>query len=387
MITQKNCDFLKVQALNNITRNKHFILFIFIYLFINFLFIYKYIARISNDPFLTAIGITLILTLIFYTLSRDYSWFLFLENRKYYAIFVSFSALVLWLLMRQFNPEEIQVGRYPALHDWIQRMLNGDFPYSSDVPHTGFPFWFLIAYPFYLLGDLGLLQIFCFVLFAFLLETRQNADRIYKLQIIALLLLSPIFMYEIVVRSDLFSNMVIVLLYLNLCERYLSKFKFSNIVLGFAGGLLLSTRAIVLIPFIIFFGHHFKTKPIKNSMYFVFSGGVGFVLTVIPFLIWDFASFVSDGPFSRQSAYIQIWQLILVLVAAGVIAVTSAIPKSVYRNTAYLLFATSLLVFLTKIISDGWNTAIFQHSFDLSYFIFPLPFLFFALPNMKKRDI
>ncbi|MCH8285554.1 hypothetical protein IIB79_03405, partial [candidate division KSB1 bacterium] len=254
---------------------------------------------------------------------------------------MSFSALVLWLLMRQFNPEEIQVGRYPALHDWIQRMLNGDFPYSSDVPHTGFPFWFLIAYPFYLLGDLGLLQIFCFVLFAFLLETRQNADRIYKLQIIALLLLSPIFMYEIVVRSDLFSNMVIVLLYLNLCERYLSKFKFSNIVLGFAGGLLLSTRAIVLIPFIIFFGHHFKTQPIKNSVYFVCSGGVGFVLTVIPFLIWDFASFLADGPFSRQSAYIQIWQLILVLVAAGVIAVTSAIPKSVYRNTAYLLFATS----------------------------------------------
>ena len=367
--------------------NAHLVFLLFIYLFISYIFLYKYIARISGYSLLISFGLTLLLAIAVVFILQSKSLFGFLENRKTYFVSIAFLAFALWLLMRQFNPEEIQVGRYPALHDWIQRILNGDFPYSSDVPHTGFPFWFLIAYPFYLLGDLGLLQIFCFVLFAFLLETRQNADRIYKLQIIALLLLSPIFMYEIVVRSDLFSNMVIVLLYLNLCERYLSKFKFSNIVLGFAGGLLLSTRAIVLIPFIIFFGHHFKTKPIKNSMYFVFSGGVGFVLTVIPFLIWDFASFVSDGPFSRQSAYIQIWQLILVLVAAGVIAVTSAIPKSVYRNTAYLLFATSLLVFLTKIISDGWNTAIFQHSFDLSYFIFPLPFLFFALPNVKNRDV
>jgi len=376
-----------VLELRYIKRNIHFVLFVFIYLFINFLFIYKYVARIINYPFFVAIGIILILTLIIYLMSKDYSWFLILDGRKYYTIFVSFTAIVLWFLMSEFDPAEIQVGRYPALHDWIQRILNGELPYNSDVPHTGFPFWFLIVLPFYLLGDLGLLQIFCFVLFAFLLETRQHAYRTYKMQIIVLLLLSPIFLYEIVVRSDLFSNMVLVLLYLNLHERFLGKFKFSNIVFGFAGGLLLSTRAIVIIPFILFFGYHFKTKPIKNSLYFSISAAVGFILTMIPFLIWDFGSFVSDGPFSRQSAYIQLWQLILVIGSAGVLAITSTTQASVYRNTAYILFATSFLVFLTRIIGDGWNSVIFQHGFDISYFSFPLPFLFFALPNVKNRNV
>lgn len=370
-----------------ITRNIHLFLFVFIYAFINFLFVYKYVGRFLNYPFFAAIGIVLILTLIIYILSRTYSLFLFFEDRKYYAIFVSLTAVVLWLLMREFDPAEIQVGRYPALHDWIQRMLNGEFPYNSDVPHTGFPFWFLIALPFYFLGDLGLLQIFCFILFAFLLETRRHAERNYKMQIMFILLLSPIFMYEIVVRSDLFSNMVFVLLYLNLHERYLGKFRFSNIVFGFAGGLLLSTRAIVIIPFILFFGYHFKTNPIKNSLYFAISAGTGFILPMLPFLIWDFGSFVSDGPFSRQSAYIQLWQLILVIGSAGVLAITSTTQASLYRNTGYILFATSFLVFLTRIIGDGWNSAFFQHGFDISYFSFPLLFLLFALPYAKNRDV
>lgn len=366
--------------MDNKTSNVHAISLIFIYFFINFLFFYKYISRISDYYLLLALGLTCLIAFVVMLLSRNYFLYTVFNARNKYFFSVAIIAILLWFAMMQFNPAEIQVGRYPALNDWLQRLLGGQFPYESEVPHTGFPFWFFIALPFYLLGDLGLLQICSFIVFTVLIHLQYKSKNPQSFQTIVLLLMSPIYLYEIVVRSDLFSNMVVVLVYLKMCEKYLKGDAKSLIVFGMLGGLCMSSRGIVLVIFVLFFGSFFKAKPFKEVLIYLCSLGLGFFLSIIPFILWDYYSFMYDGPFSRQTAYIQTWQLILVLLTAIILSWRGTVTKNVYQNIAFLLFGISFLVFGTHILNNGWDVVIFQHNFDISYFIFPLPFLLLEFP-------
>ncbi|MDP5045194.1 MAG: hypothetical protein NWQ06_09475, partial [Leeuwenhoekiella sp.] len=96
----------------------------------------------------------------------------------------------------------------------IAALLNGNYPYSA-LDHLGgktsnLPTLFLIGLPFYLLGDVGLLQSFTFLVFAGIIDKliKSPAIRIVSL----LLLMSSLwYLYEIVVKSDLVSNTILVI--------------------------------------------------------------------------------------------------------------------------------------------------------------------------------
>ena len=189
--------------------------FLALYLLINGLFVYKYSTRFLPHPWLWTLCYPCGVCALFFILVRDSD--LKLKRHANNALFI-FSviliALILVFVMQHFNPAQIRVTRFPALHDWISRLLNGQYPYTSPARPSGFPFLFLIAVPFYLLGDLGLLQIFAFLIFAYIIHYRFGSDGTNRLRGLLLLVLSPVFLYEIAVRSDLFSNMVLVIAFM-----------------------------------------------------------------------------------------------------------------------------------------------------------------------------
>jgi len=357
-----------------------------IYELINVLFVYKYTSRISSQPVPISLLYLIVATLFILLLFRraEFGLSLRAENIIYFST-ITFLAILFTFLMFQFDPQKIRVGRYPAMHDWITRLFNCEFPYASRVKPSGFPFLFVMAMPFYLLGDLGFFQIFSFIVFAVLIHLRHHQDSTNRFRCLFLLITAPIFLYEIVVRSDLFSNIVMLMLYLAIFETLSQKEDGVNLfVVGIVGGLLLSTRGIVLLIYIAFFGYFFRRRIIHDGLFLIYVL-VGFILTLVPFLIWDWIYFINFGPFSIQLAQIPSWLLILAIASSTYCALNIRSLKGIYSSVSLILFGVVCMAFLIRALDYGWHKTVVGNGFDVSYFCFTLPFLLIALDFPKRK--
>ncbi len=358
-----------------------------IYELINVLFVYKYVSPISSQPVVVSLCYIIAATLFILLLFRHMQSIPSSKaiNIVYFSMLTCL-ALLLTFLMFQFDPQQIRVGRYPAMHDWITRLFSHEFPYASPVRPSGFPFLFVIAMPFYFLGDLGLLQIFTFMAFGVLLHLRYHQKSINEFRPILLLTVAPMFLYEVVVRSDLFSNMIMLMFYLAMLETFSQKGgRISLSILGIIGGLLLSTRGIVLLMYIAFFGYFFRRRTIHDGLFFM-SMLVGFILTLVPFLIWDWTYFMNFGPFSIQLAHIPNWILILSIAASIYCALAVKSLKGIYFSVSLVLFGVICVPFIVAVLNCGWHKTILKDGFDISYFCFTLPFLLISL-DFRENDI
>lgn len=352
-----------------------------IYLFINTLFVYKYTSRFASTPWLWIAVYLICISALVFLLYKDFD---FKPHRKtsnsIFVVFVVFIALILTLIMLHFDPGHIRVGRFPALEDWIARLLNGQYPYISPTRPSGFPFLFLLAMPFYLLGDLGLLQIFAFLIYVLILQSRHGSEGTNRVRTLILLTASPVFLYEIAVRSDLFSNMVLVILYMMFCENRARDAKKipALLIMGFVGGLLLATRGIVLLIFALYFGYLFKNQ-LKRGLFFLTGIITGFIIVILPFALWNIEYFMRHGPFTIQTSYLPFWLSILLVFLCIYFAGRATSPMLVYRYITSILFAAVFIAFVISLIGRGWVDTISGDRFDISYFCFTLPFLLLLL--------
>ena len=356
------------------------ILLAVIYIFINALFVWKYAADYLQYPLMLSLIYIVIIFMVIYLMSRDYKVNLSksVQTRIYFSV-VFLAACVLTIIMLQFDPEKIAVGRYPAMYEWISRLLSGEFPYGGDINPSGFPFLFVLAIPFYILGDLGFFQIFSLLVFALIIHPGCSKNDLSGLRSILLLIAAPIFLFEIVVRSDLFSNMVMVMLYLVIFQLYSRNREYIFIILlGLGGGLLLSTRGVVLLIYIIFFLYMIRKHEFKYGL-FIFSMLAGFILTLAPFLIWDAKHFVESGPFAIQLSYIPGWVFILSIIASVACGLSIKSLKGIYTAISVMLFGVVLIAFVISIVNFGLTESVMGDRFDISYFSFAFPFLLISL--------
>ena len=356
--------------------NRRIIISIAIYIFINVLFVYKYSIRFLSHPWLWIVGYPLAICALVFIFTRDFE--LKTSQEVSNALFIStvvLIAVILTLGMRHFNPAQIRVTRYPALHDWITRLLNGQYPYTSTALPSGFPVLFLIAVPFYVLGDLGLLQIFAFLIYAHILHRRFGSGSMTRMHALLLLLVSPVFLYEIAVRSDLFSNMVLVIAFMVCTRDEVDHARIPALaIMGIIGGLLLATRGIVLLIFLIYYGYLFKNQ-LKRGMVFACALVSGFTISCIPFVVWDAGSFLRHGPFAIQTSYLPIWLTASFVILGIFFALRADSLAKVYGFITWMLVGAVGMAFLISLHNYGWSATIHYDRFDVSYFCFALPFL------------
>ncbi len=360
---------------------------LFIYTFINVLFVWKYGLQYFPSQLIAPIlYVVLSIMILWIVLSPKINIELSPDRQRLlYIGFTFIATIILTVLMFQFDPNNIAVGRYPAMYDWITRLFHGEFPYASPMRPSGFPFLFIMATPFYLLGDIGLFQIFSFIIFAGILYYNFRSSYKTSLRLLILLLISPIFIFEVVVRSELFSNMVIVLLYLIICEKYLSKENaFGQILLGLIGGLLLSTRSIVLVLYILYFIPRIRNEK-TNPLIFITSMLFGFLISLIPFAIWNYDYFINSGPLAVQALYAPKWLIVLFIVATIIWAMKIKSTDQFYLAASSMLFIIVFCAFVVYIVKFGFVNSVLYDQFDISYFIFPLPFVLMSLGTTAGR--
>ena len=363
-----------------------------LYILINTLFVEKYVSRVTSLHWIFAIAY-IVGVVGFLWVIRHYSpkckhpfkWFL--------ALLIIFSCIA-GILQLSIDPFTLNVDRWSAIHNFLSGMFCGHYPYGQQT-HLGgygspFPVWQILHIPFYALGNVGMSIIIVTILFLWTLYRRYSP----KVALVAgiLLCISPAFWYEIAVRSDLITNMMLSAL---IAEWLVHKnVKLINNVIGLAilVGLTLSTRLIAVIPLCVLYGYEFLQLSWKKQSLFLLIILGTFTLTMLPFALWQGSTllFFEYNPFvlqTRQGSF-----LVLLIFACGAIGVTIWMHGRMnYRTIITGLLLTSLVVmsFVEKMWKENLWTELFSPTFDITYLSVALPFyiLYLSLSLTKKQSI
>jgi hypothetical protein len=309
-------------------------------------------------------------------------------SRKFF-IYLSLTIVILTICWITFMPRFGQIGRFPAINDWLERILSGKFPYTYPITPSGFPFLFFISIPFYIIGNVGYLEVLGLILFlsAIYYYSKSTKEMIFRLLII---LMCPVFCYSFVVRDELFFNMMLVIVIIFLAENYLNAAKINLKFISFAilFGLALSTRSVVVIIYAVYLLYVFKSN-IFNGVIFFLIIALTFGALIIPFYLWNPQSFMIYGPFAVQShlSYLPKWIVIAAIGLSIYLGWLADDLRKVFLFSGILLFTLVLISMLFRINEMGLSNAVINDGFDISYFIFCIPFLLLSFRENKALVI
>lgn len=347
------------------------------YLCINLIFVLKYSQRVTSHYFFVCVAFALASIIFLYFLKP-------IINRLKKTSIWLFASLIGLLLMAGvlqclIDPYQLQVDRWSAIHFFLDELFQGNYPYKAGT-HLGgygspFPVWQCFHLPFYFLGNVGLS--FFVVSFIFVYSIYKFYGAKSALYIWMLLVASPAYWYESVVRSDLITNLILsatIVLWLKNKE-----IKLSGRIVSLACliGLLASTRFISIVPIAALYGASFLKLSFKKQITFISIVAFVFVLTFLPFLLWEGESllFFEYNPFVLQTRQGS-WFVLLLFVIVAIVSVIYATRKnkSLYLLTAYLLNFLVVTAFVEKmILNDAWGK-LFSPMFDITYLSVALPF-------------
>lgn len=384
---------IKYLLMNFIKNNKSYVIVLLIYLLINILFLVKYAVR--QDFIETYFIVFTYMILVFGSFFSIKYFKKFINSYKKFntffitsALFVFFVFIVVNLLV---DGNTLNTDRWSALEVTIKSILNLEYPYNVK-DHLGkttsnLPALFYIGLPFYLIGNIGFLQPIVFGLLILLIYKLKYSNS-QKLLFLTLLLFSPAYLWEVFCKSDLMSNVFLLLVFMQLWhnkdkEDYFKKPYLLSLIIAF----FVLTRAVVIIPLTIFlFKRFLKTSNIKKLKF-----GLGFVISV--FLIFfpiiltipDLPTALEHNPFNHQTRVgpkvLQVSFLILPFIVSFWINSLQDVVKYSFIILSLLLFST-LVFYINKF---GFSNAVIQSYFDISYLGMILPFLVFYLLSIKNN--
>jgi len=352
------------------------------FLSINILFILKYGLRFLPLPFVLA-AVVLYAGFIIVVSGHFRQWSEHV-NPKYLwpATIVPLTLLV--IVQAAIDPYQLKVDRWSAIHYFLSNLFSGVYPYAAQT-HLGgygspFPVWQVFHIPFYFLGNVGLSFLVAVCLFVD--SIRRIFDTRQAMLAFLLLLFSPAFLYEVMVRSDMLTNFI-------LCSAIIIYFYHFNIniqshylLIGITIGLMMSTRLSALIPFAVYFFSDYLKAGCRRQVLLVLMALLIFALSFLPFLLWngEMLLFFEYNPFVLQSRQGNPTDLLLFIPLGMWLAMAWHGDIRHYAfNTALLLILLVLVTFVHNMyLNDNW-TELFQSAYDITYFNMALPFVIFSL--------
>lgn len=360
--------------------------------FVGAVFVFKYGARITSDTnilfLIVAIYIVSYASFFFFLMHAEPTQYAWLGSQR--ILFAIFGVLIVGAIaVVTISPDASRVWRYPAIVEWIDRLLVGQFPWGRQTQFnpSGMPFLFIMALPFYYLGNIGYLEVVGVILFCLILFQFYPQHHTKWLPLFSLILL-PSFYYELLVRSELFFNMVIIISIIALSERYLDTGKLNSwfFVLAIFFGLGLSTRTIVGLVYAGYYTYKFRHNIWQGILFSGFTLLI-FGITLLPFVIGNVTVFFREGPFSVQLRYLPTGITIIFVVLAVIIGFTTTNINDVLFYEGLLLFVIVVIAFLPAVTHLGLYRTILEDGFDITYFIFCIPFLLLSIGNQQRISV
>ncbi len=352
-----------------------------IYLLINGLFLLKYASRMMEHGGLAVLIYALCIAGALVVFPR-------VPQRFNKAIFGVVSVLVLAgivVLHQMIDPLTVDVDRWSAIDHFLQRLLQGEYPYLAQT-HLGgygspFPFWNFFHLPFYALGDvgIGMIAVVTGLIFSIKRITGSySGAAVFMLALAA----SPAFWYEVAVRSDLLYNFILCFLigfwWLH------SKITVRNSVwlTAIVSGFMLSTRLSVIIPFVMLLFPGFVAADWKIRIQFAAIAALCFILSFLPFIVWDFNQlvFFQYNPFvlqTRQGSVVEMFLLLGILLPLSLWWKGNPQRYATFTVITIVVFVGA--TFLHRMITDQFQSDLFSSRYDITYFNMSLPYVLLVL--------
>jgi hypothetical protein len=346
-----------------------------VFSFINFVFVYKYSFRVTSYPFAIACTYFCFVVLL--------PFLFFKQNvvRHFKAIYVLLAGYCLVIACSYFfnKPIDSNVDRWSVITSFWDAFFQGQFPYLAKShmgnPPGPFPFYFVLALPFYLLNEIGFYSMTGLGLMLFFIYNQKWTET-KKSFVICMALASPAFFWEFYSRSTIVVNVMLLLMYITWVPGLDRDKKWNVFFIGTLGGFLLSTRGLAIIPLTFCYAFVFLKKPNPTQLFILGCSFVGtFVLTLLPFVLWDFELFLQYNPMTLQSDYLPKWFLVLVILASVALGIVINTPRTLLFAISVTLFVAISFSSVGRVIQYGFQDAFHGSIMDISYLIFVLPFL------------
>ncbi len=370
---------------------------VFAFILINFIFLMKYTERLFQHSILISLVISAVYIIILYFLQIN--TFQNRQNILFLSLILTAYFIFSIFLFRLIPQETLNVDRFSVITSFWDSYFNWEYVYFAKSFHGNLPgpmpFYFILALPFYLIGELGYFSLMGSIIFlVVLIFSKLSVKSILSGTI--LLLISAFYVWETISRSNIFLNSTLVLFAIIFFGKSVNMAKNKHILLnGIIVGLLLSTRNVLFIPFVILFLYALKSKiysifdTIKISVVIL----VTFGFTFVPFVVNHLEDFKEMNPFIIQSSFLMPSWLSLACVFLSISSVlfTKSIRDVIFFSGLYLFF-TIVIYLLYQIFKVGFDNAIYHSKADISYLILCLPFFLFyiitseiKLLNLKDR--
>ena len=351
------------------------------YLLINSLFLLKYVSRSSFPEWASVVVYSLfIISLV--------SMFRLLPERFFKPLYFTVAAGMLagiLLLHRTIDPLTVQVDRWSAIDHFLERMLKGEYPYMAQT-HLGgygspFPFWNLFHLPYYLLGDVAIVMLAVLIALIFSLK-RITENYTGAALFLVLLAVSPAFWYEVAVRSDLLYNFLLCFLIITWWYRRGINIGNSLWTTALVSGLMLSTRLSIVIPFFLYLFPGFILAGWKQRLLFTGIAALCFLLTFLPFMVWDLNQlvFFEYNPFvlqTRQGSPLELLVLAALLVPFSLLWKGNTVRYATFTYLTIVVFVS--VTFIHRMFTDNFESELFSSRYDITYFNMSLPFVLWVI--------
>lgn len=293
------------------------------------------------------------------------------------------------------NVETLMVDRWSVISSFWENYFQGEYVYFAkshrNNPPGPMPFYYMLALPFYLIGELGYFSLLAIPALWIVSKYLRFNKAVVQFGLF-LLITSFFYIWEVTVRSNIMINGLLILFSLIYC---LKREKWSLkelIVAGIMVGLFLSTRNVFVIPYVILFLYLLKNGNL-SFLKLIQLGSVAivtFALTFLPFIYnyWD--SFLTMNPFVIQGSF-----LIPFHYTVGFVLLAFLFPflckskEDVLFYSGVNLFITIAIYFIYHIIYSGFQSAFYESIVDISYFILCIPFflIYVLIQENKKPEV
>lgn len=377
-----------------VSQNIKINLSVFIFLFINFAFFVKYLSRATSYYLVVSFAL---ITIFYFLLKFRNKIFLPKSSEKVIIYLMFFLFLVgSGFVFYKIPVETLNVDRWSVITSFWDNFFKDQYVYFAKSvagnPPGPMPFYYILALPFYFIGELGWYSVLGFFVFYFILIYTKKSFEI-RFLFLLLILISPFYLWEIMTRSNIFLNGCLVLfsiVYLlkSLEENFSRKIVFNGIIIG----LLLSTRNVLVIPYIVVFLFALKNNRIKilETVYVGILSVIVFALTFIPFVWNHLSDFKIMNPFIIQSGYLMPteYSIFCVLISYGSFWFGKE-KNDVYFFSGLLLFFPIVLHYFYQISLHGFVETFFNSRADISYFILCIPFFvyYLVLNSTNKNNL
>ena len=349
-----------------------------IFFFVNFIFLVKYLSRATNYYLIVSLSVTLFYFIIWKY--RNILGKIPINLSKLNLILLTAFILGSFFVFKKVAVETLNVDRWSVITSFWDSYFNNQYVYfaKSNVgnPPGPMPFYFMLALPFYFIGELGWFSVMGIILF-FVFLRYSKTSKLNSTTGLLLILSSVFYLWEVVSRSNVFLNSSLILFVLYYYLK-IKKFNIKNLI--FAGlliGLSISTRNVQVIPFVIAFIYQLKNNLIKPKQFLLLGliSILTFIITFLPFVYNHFDDFKIMNPFLIQStALVPFEYTLLFIIMAFTTGLFCKSIKDIYFFSGLILFISIIIYFLYHINLVGFQNTFFGSYADISYFILCIPF-------------